>query len=124
MEIPCLILNVESVGILLGSRLERKNLAFRRLPTCGAMDAAVNACSLPKLTCVKRKASILYFLLLLQVLIISGYFWLFDCHDLDVHDCTLDKRQLSQAVTRRIRRSTNEIYTFCHFVSHVGIFSQ
>lgn len=72
MEIPCLILNVESVGILLGSRLERKNLAFRRLPTCGAMDAAVNVCSLPKLTGEEK----IQYLVLSSATSCFDYFWI------------------------------------------------
>lgn len=41
-EIPCLLLSVESVGTLLGSRLERNYLALRWVPRCGAMYASAN----------------------------------------------------------------------------------
>lgn len=97
MEIPCLLLSVESVGApFLGA--DWKGSTWHRVLTYRGMDASINVYSLPKLTCVQRKSSISYFLLLLQVLIISGYFWFFDCHELGIHDCILDKRELSQAV--------------------------
>lgn len=102
MEIPCLLLSVESVGApFLGADWEVS--AWHWVPTCRAMDASMNVCSFPKLTCVQRKPSIIYFLLLLllQVLVISGYFWLLDCHELGIHDCTLDKRAQSGGYTEK-----------------------
>lgn len=102
MEIPGLLLSVESVGTLLRSRAERKHSALRGVPASGAMDASVNVCSLPKLPYLQRKPSILYFLQILQVLITSGYFWPFYCYELSAHDCIVEKTELRQVVTLRI----------------------
>lgn len=62
MEIPGLLLSVQSVGTLLRNRAERKHPTLRRVPASGATGDSVNVCSLLKLPYMQRKRNILYFL--------------------------------------------------------------